>query len=111
MEGILPKFMGHFGANGGILPRFGGHLAQNLGQFAPAGGAMAPLAPHWISPCNLTSNRGVVIIIIKILALGCQCPLYFRFHKAFMVELSYWSYRKILPSYYGDDPFFVMSKL
>ena len=50
MEGILPKFVGHFGANGGILPRFGGHLAQNLGHFAPAGGAMAPLAPPLDQP-------------------------------------------------------------
>ncbi len=46
----MPKFVGHFGANGGILPRFGGHFGQNLGHFAPAGGAMAPLAPPLDQP-------------------------------------------------------------
>ncbi len=45
MESILPKFVGHFDANGGILSRFGGHLAQNVGHFPPAGGG--GLWPLW----------------------------------------------------------------
>ncbi len=45
MEGILPKFVGHFGANGGTLPRFEGHLSNNMGHFGPAGWGAWPLWP------------------------------------------------------------------
>ncbi len=57
MESILPKVVGHFGANGGILSKFEGHLAQNLGHYAPAGGAMAPLAPPLDQPLKADTGQ------------------------------------------------------
>ena len=63
MEGILPKFIGHFGANVGILPRFGGHLTQNLGHFAPAGHGPSVPPPTGSAPDSHCFFQGDTVVL------------------------------------------------
>ncbi len=91
MEGILPKFVWHFGANGGILPKFGGHFAQNLGHFAPAGGGgMAPLAPL---PQLDQPLPGVLLVLLQMVSnISKGRALIFPYYTLNKKSLNEWGY-------------------